>query len=224
MKLVLFDIDGTIMDSGGAGTRGLDLAFSEVFSIDDAFRDVQMAGKTDIQIIKEALSKHGLPSENGAIPQVIAAYVQHLSREIHNDRKHVKPGITEALDALRSQGDNYLIGLLTGNIRRGAMLKLSHFAIDQYFASGAFGDDHEDRNKLLPIAVERFRGLSGRDISFGDCVVVGDTPRDVYCSKPYGARCIGVATGPYPAADLVKAGADMVFEDLTDTAAFITSL
>jgi len=214
VRLILFDIDGTLIDSGGAGTRSLDLALKELFSIDKAFEGISMAGKTDTQIIREGLSKHRIP-EDGSVENVIRSYLKHLKNEINNKRKHVKPGIYETLDKLMPLQDTGL-GLLTGNLEQGARIKLRPFGLNEYFPSGAFGSDDEDRNNLLPIAVNRFEGLSRVKIEIHDCVIVGDTPRDVECAHIYGAICIAVATGPYAADDLIKAGADYVLEDLSD--------
>lgn len=224
MQLILFDIDGTLVDSGGAGVRALDYAFREVLSIENTFRDISMAGKTDLQIVREGLSKHGLPPDNGIVPQITDSYVRHLSIEINNSDKHLKPGIVEALEALKQRNERYQVGLLTGNFEQGAKIKLGAFGLNEYFATGAFGSDHEDRNKLLPIAVERFRIISGRDFDYTDCVIIGDTPRDVMCARPYNAICIAVATGPYGASSLVAAGADVVVEDLSDTDHFLNIL
>ncbi|HEX8949730.1 MAG TPA: HAD family hydrolase [Dissulfurispiraceae bacterium] len=223
MKLILFDIDGTLIDSGGAGTRSLDYAFRELFALDNAFRGISMAGKTDPQIISECLAKHGFKVDNNTVDGVIASYLKHLRIEIRNNGRHVKPGIVEVLNALGGMGARCSLGLLTGNIEQGARIKLESFDLNGYFPSGAFGSDDEDRNKLLPFALRRFEDLCGMKIDPRDCVVVGDTPRDVYCAKPYGAACIGVATGPYRADSLVSAGADAVFNDLSDTAAFLTA-
>jgi phosphoglycolate phosphatase len=226
MKLVLFDIDGTLMDSGGAGTRAMDLAFRELFSIDNAFGGIRMAGKTDMQIMKEALSGKGLSVDDGLIPEATAAYVRHLKAEIINDGKRLKPGVLELLGLLASMREVRL-GLLTGNIEEGARVKLGAFGLLDYFSMGngpsparalvgAFGSDHEDRNMLLPLAIRKFASLSGLQVDCRDCIVVGDTPRDVQCAKPYGALAVGVATGPYGAEELARAGADLVMEDLTD--------
>ncbi len=210
--LLLFDIDGTLIDSGEAGTRSLNLAFWELFSIRDAFRDIQMAGKTDIQIMKEGLLRYGI-SVDGNLTHIVESYLRNLKREINNPWRHLKPGIKELLEDLSARKDIHL-GLLTGNLEEGARIKLEPFGLNKYFPSGAFGSDHEDRNSLLPIAIERFKVLTGKRFRPEDCIVIGDTPRDVYCSKPYGAKSIGVATGPYKAEALKKAGADVVFEDL----------
>jgi len=214
MRLILFDIDGTLIDSGGAGTRSLDLALKELFSIDNAFQGISMAGKTDTQIIKEGLLKHGI-SVNGNIDAVITAYLKYLRKEINNDRKHVKPGIYNLLNTLSFMKD-IVSGLLSGNLESGARIKLEPFKLNDYFLTGAFGSDDEDRNNLLPVAVKRFEELFRRKIEIDTCIVVGDTPRDVECAHIYGAMCIGVATGPYSFDALTEAGADYVVQDLSN--------
>ena len=221
MRLVLFDIDGTLIDSGGAGVRSLDLALNELFSIENGFHGISMAGKTDTQIIKEGIMKHGL--SNGTIDAVIKAYLHYLRREINNDRKHVKPGIYEVLEELKPLQDLGL-GLLTGNIEQGARIKLEPFRLNEYFPAGAFGSDDEDRNNLLPIAVKRFEKLFQQKIETDSCIIVGDTPRDVECAHIYGAMCIGVATGPYSYNDLLEAGADYVVDDLSDQKSLLNFL
>jgi len=214
MRLILFDIDGTLIDSGGAGVRSLDLALKELFSVENGFYGISMAGKTDAQIIKEGLTKYGI-STDGNVESVISVYLKHLRNEINNDRKRVMPGIYEILENLSLKGESGL-GLLTGNLEQGARVKLEPFRLNEYFSSGAFGSDDEDRNNLLPIAVSRFEGLFQRKVEIDNCVIVGDTPRDVECAHIYGAMCIGVATGPYSMNDLIEAGADYVLEDLSD--------
>jgi len=107
------------------------------------------------------------------------------------------------------------MGLLTGNIEKGARIKLEAFSLNSYFPSGAFGSDHEDRRFLLPIALRRFSKIFKTEISFNQCIIIGDTPRDVECAKPYGAKVIAVATGPYSEEELIKTEADLVVRDLT---------
>lgn len=215
MKLVLFDIDGTLIDSGEAGSRSLNLAFEERFSVRNVFEGILMAGKTDVQIMKEGLRKHGLNSEDGNIGLLCESYIRHLQREIENPERRLKPGIKEMLSLLSGE-DNVSLGLLTGNLEAGARIKLNPFGLNSYFPSGAFGNDDEDRNKLLPIAVERFSSLQNREISYGDCIVIGDTPRDVECARIYGAYAVAVATGPYPYELLLTSGADMVLRDMSE--------
>ncbi len=216
MRLILFDIDGTLMDSGGAGVRSLDLAFQEVFSVGNVFQGISMAGKTDSQIIKEGLAKHRL-SMDGNMNAVIEAYLFNLKREIQNDKKHLKPGIHEVLELLSPVKDIGL-GLLTGNLEQGARIKLDAFCLNKYFPSGAFGSDDEDRNRLLPVAVRRFEELLDQRIAIEESILIGDTPRDVECAHIHGASCVAVATGPYSFDQLVEAKADYVVKDLSDPA------
>ncbi len=223
MRYILFDIDGTLIDSGGAGIRALDLAFEEMFSISGAFKDISMAGKTDMQILKEGLQLHRIDSPNGMVPAFFKAYIRHLRNNVFSGRGHVKPGIKDALQSL-STNRSCRLGLLTGNIREGAMVKLKAFDLDTFFEAGAYGDDSEDRNKLLPMAVDKLYEKTSIKVGFKDCVVIGDTPRDIECSKPYGALAVAVATGPYAPGVLKEAGADIVFEDLSDTNRFISAL
>jgi phosphoglycolate phosphatase-like HAD superfamily hydrolase len=221
MKFILFDIDGTIMDSGGAGTRAMDTAFMELFSVKNAFQTISMAGKTDMQILREGCELHAIDSSNGVIPAFYRSYTRHLRENIKFAGGHVKPGIREALRELQEQKE-FVLGLLTGNIEEGAMIKLEFFGLYEHFNVGAFGDDDEDRDRLLPIAVDKLYKRDSLRVSFSDCIVIGDTPRDVSCSKPYGAFSVAVATGPYSAATLSEAGADIVFNDLSDTEAFMS--
>jgi phosphoglycolate phosphatase-like HAD superfamily hydrolase len=222
VRLILFDIDGTLIDSGGAGVRALDLAMKELFGIDSAFQGISMAGKTDPLIMREGLAKHGLPL-NGTLEAVIETYLRHLRKEVQNDRKKLKPGIYDVLEKLRNM-TGIVLGLLTGNLEMGARIKLAPFSINEYFPAGAFGSDDEDRNMLLPVAVRRFQELVQEDIRIEECVVIGDTPRDVECAKIYGASCFAVATGPYSADALREKGADYVAEDLSDHAPLLQFL
>jgi len=219
-KLILFDIDGTLIDPGHVGRISVTQAFHEEFSIDDAFSGIKMAGKTDIQIIKEALNAHGLPSADGIIPRILSKYVNILKSGITSRRMSLKSGVVDLLNYLETK-DDISLGLLTGNIEQGARIKLSVFDLNRFFPFGAFGDDNEDRNKLLPIALEKYRKMTNMDIIFSDCIVIGDTPMDVLCSKPFGAISVAVTTGPYSHDALVEAGADHVLEDLTQAKDFL---
>ncbi len=212
-RLVLFDIDGTIIDSGRAGTRALNRAFLDLFGIRDAFKDIEMAGMTDIQIMKEGLRVHSLSGLNGEVDAMIRKYLEFLTEEIENPWRRVKPGVFELLDTLKEESIPF--GLLTGNLKEGARIKLRPFGLDSYFPAGAFGSDDEDRDRLLPIALMRFF-LLGVNVTAERCVIIGDTPRDVRCAKAHGARCIGVTTGPYSRESLIDAGADLVVNDLTE--------
>jgi phosphoglycolate phosphatase-like HAD superfamily hydrolase len=222
MRFLLFDIDGTLIDSGGAGVRSLNIAFEEKFGLKDAFRNVSMAGKTDLQIIREGVTSNGVRYSEDIVSEFLTAYIRHLRIEMNNSRGgHVKPGIKESLEALRLE-DRHMLGLLTGNIEEGARIKLKHFGLSEYFEVGAYGNDSEDRNGLLPIALDKLYRTKSLSVDFKNCVVIGDTPRDVDCAKKYGAFSVAVATGPYTCDQLMKAGADVVLEDLSDTGRFIS--
>jgi phosphoglycolate phosphatase-like HAD superfamily hydrolase len=214
MKLLLFDIDGTLIDPAGAGRRAAEHAFMELFSIPDAFSGIHMAGKTDIRIMKEGLRAHGLPSDPAIISRILDLYVDRLRLEILTPDKRLKPGVDQLLPALKRLQRVHL-SLLTGNIEQGARIKLEPFGLNRFFSSGAFGSDHEDRDLLLPIALRKIRELTGVRIPPADCVVIGDTPADVRCAKVHEAFALAVATGPYTAERLLAAGADLVLEDLS---------
>jgi phosphoglycolate phosphatase-like HAD superfamily hydrolase len=220
MRPVLFDIDGTLIDSGGAGKRALDNAMKTALSIEDAFSGVSMAGKTDIQIVKGALVRLGIPPADGIVPSVISSYLANLVEEMENPWKKIKPGIKELLDELSAM-PGVAIGLLTGNVMEGARIKLEPFGLNGYFCFGAFGSDNEDRNKLLPEALRRLRELSGVTVPYESCVVVGDTPLDVLSAKTHGAHAVAVATGPYTVEELSSTGADMVIRDFTERGLFM---
>ncbi|MBI5101961.1 MAG: haloacid dehalogenase-like hydrolase [Nitrospirae bacterium] len=223
MRFLLFDIDGTLIDSGGAGVRSLNIAFEEMFGIRDAFRNIQMAGRTDLQIIREGLAAHGITFSQDIVSEMLGAYIRHLGVEMGKSAGTVKPGIRESLETL-SLRNGHTLGLLTGNIAEGARIKLAHFGLAPYFDVGAYGDDSEDRNMLLPIAVDKLYRTKSIAVDYKNCVVIGDTPRDVDCARLYGAFSVAVATGPYTGDQLSRAGADVVFEDFSDIEGFCAVL
>jgi len=209
--------------TGGAGQRAMARAFEELFAVSDAFRDIPMAGRTDTWVLSNAAAAHGiLPSALSAFQD---AYLAHLERELEdpNPRKTMMPGIRRLLDTLASREDMYL-ALLTGNYEKAARLKLEHFDLWRYFSCGAFADDAADRDSLLPKALERIRACGGPAVQPADVIVVGDTPHDVACALAAGARPVGVATGPFSVQQLRESGAETVFEDLSDTDAFLRLL
>ena len=216
LKVVLFDIDGTLMSTDGAGVRAMQRAFEVCTLIPDAFEGIKMAGKTDPLIIKEAMDKHVIDRLDHVVNNILTHYAQYLKDELRvSNNRHLKPGILEFLDFLHVKGIH--VGLLTGNIEQGAMLKLVAFGINNYFPFGGFSSDNEDRNRLLPIALRKLQSLRGIKALPDECVVVGDTPRDVICARVHGAKALGVATGSYSCEALSESGADWVFQDLADT-------
>ncbi len=215
-KFILFDIDGTLIDSAGAGKRALEAAFTEVTAVENGFEGVVWAGNTDLQILRQGLTDAGVDDLDRHIDLVIAGYLDRLESEMATANGHVKPGVNDLLVALEDD-ESCILGLLTGNMRHGAGIKLNYFDLLPFFPVGAYGDDHPDRNRLLPVAVQRLREETGVSMDHEDCIIVGDTPRDVDAAAEHGAKCIGVATGPFSPTELDAAGADLTPADLSDT-------
>ena len=216
-RFILFDIDGTLTDSGGAGRRALNQAMLEVTGIEDGFRGVGFAGKTDLLNIREGLEKLGLDARSSMISLVAGRYLENLRSEVAKGGGHVKAGVRELIEGLQNR-DGCVLGLLTGNLEAGARIKLEPFGLNKFFSVGAYGDDAEDRNLLLPIALLRLREHRGMSLNPNDCLVIGDTPKDVECARVHGTPSIAVATGPYPLEVLQEIGADLVVPDLSGTA------
>ena len=213
---VLFDIDGTLIGIDGAGSRSLNRALLEICGVPNGFRSINFAGKTDIQIVREGLSRLGLADEHGLFQPIMDRYLVYLREELPKGKAHEKVGVKKLLNTLQSLKGIYL-GLLTGNVAIGARLKLDPFDLNRYFSVGAFGSDSEDRNLLLPIAVRRLQESESIAVSYENCVVVGDTPKDVECARVHGASCIAVATGTYSIDELRNTDADLVIPDLVNT-------
>lgn len=219
-KLVLFDIDGTILRSAGAGRRAIHAALGER-GIDLArVSGIRFDGKTDPQIIVELLEASGDPAPDDAarVSELIDLYVSHLTRDLaeHGHRSQVMPGIPALLDALEAD-EGVVLGLLTGNVATGARLKLLAAGIDpDRFVVGAYGSDHYRRNELAPVAARRAEPHFGRIPAGIEVVVIGDTPADVRCGECIGARTIAVATGGYTVPELEATGAHWVFSDFAD--------
>src|SRR3982751_2921659 len=224
--LILFDIDGTLVLTGGAGARAMSLAFEDLFGIRDAFRGMPMAGRTDSWILADAAAAHSIPPDTPALTQFRDVYLGHLAVEIQKpggSRKGMMPGVRDVLDALTGLADVYL-ALLTGNYEAAARIKLEYFDLWRYFACGAFGEDAPDRTGLLPRAVATVAACGGPPFAPTDAVVIGDTPLDIACAAHSSARSIGVATRGHSVDELRAAGADYVFPDLTDTQAVLRAL
>ena len=220
MKLVLFDIDGTILLTDGAGRRAIHRALIEVFGTTGP-EDHRFDGKTDPQIVRELMRFAGHHDEHidSRMDALLERYVDYLNDELRAAPEGVRvmPGVYDLLDALDAHTD-VVLGLLTGNLVDGARAKLAAGGIDpERFQVGAYGSDHETRAELPAVAQRRARAQLGLDVRGGDIVVIGDTPSDMTCGRSVGARAIGVATGHYSVDDLRAHGAYAAFEDLSDT-------
>lgn len=224
-KVILFDIDGTLVLTGGAGVRGMARAFEQLFSVPDAFQTIDVPGRTDSWILADALALHGVACDAAGAARFREVYLGHLREELQRPgpRKGMMPGVDLLLDTLQQRDDVYL-ALLTGNYEEAARLKLEYFDLWRYFRCGAFGDGALERNGLLPKALTRIRECGGPTVAARDVIVVGDTPLDVACAAAGGARSIAVATGGYDADALRATGADLVLDDLSDVDRVLSAL
>lgn len=226
-RLVLFDIDGTLLLSDGAGRRAIHRALIEIFG-DTGPADHRFDGKTDPQIVRELMRFVGHEDAHidERMEQLFSRYVACLREELKDPNHHAValPGVVALLDALARRPD-VTLGLLTGNLVDGARAKLEAVGIDpEMFVVGAFGTDHELRPELPAIAQQRARALLGIDVPGSHIIIIGDTPADVECGRDIGARAIGVATGRFGADELAAHGAVAVFENLCDTDAVVNAI
>jgi phosphoglycolate phosphatase-like HAD superfamily hydrolase len=231
MKLVLFDIDGTLLWTDGAGRRAIHRALLDQHGTAGPIDDYRFDGKTDPQIVRELLTHAGVPEAaiSAGLDAVFERYLILLEGELARDRGATRllAGVHDLLHALQSpEADGHvLVGLLTGNLETGAALKLRSAGLDPArFALGAYGSDAERRDELPPVALRRAAERVGPPIRAADVVIVGDTPADVACGRPIGASSVAVATGYYDVDELRAAGATHVFPDLADTRAVLAAL
>ncbi|HXV87074.1 MAG TPA: haloacid dehalogenase-like hydrolase [Gemmatimonadales bacterium] len=227
-KLVLFDIDGTLLWTDGAGRRAITEALLVEMGTAGPIDGYHFGGKTDPQIVRELMTAAGHPHAESPVhlQAVCARYVGLLARELeaHAEAVRVYEGVPELLDAIEARGDG-LLGLLTGNLAAGADLKLRAAGLDPArFRVGAFGSDAADRPDLPPIAVRRAAALFGREAAGQDVVIIGDTPADMTCGRAVGARAIGVATGSYSREQLMEAGGYRAFASLRDVKAVLDAI
>jgi phosphoglycolate phosphatase len=235
--LILFDIDGTLVLTGGAGIRAMNRACEEIVGHPQGLEGIPVAGRTDRIILSDVLARAGHSLDDGLLDLLRDRYIEQLRAEIEQPGrlqsfeslgsrggvKAVMPGMRELLDIL-SRRDDVFLGLLTGNFREGARIKLEHFGLWDYFRCGAFGDDSADRNELVPFALTRARDCGLPEIDPSRILVVGDTPHDVACARAVGAIPVAVATGGFTVDQLRNSGADIVYQDLADPTPFLKLL
>ena len=222
-RLLLFDIDGTLINSGGAGMYALKDALTERHGIKDDLKDIEIAGMTDSGIVISILKKHKIPTSNENITAFLDSYVHFLSGELPRRKGKLLPGVLELLEKLKSR-KHIVLGLLTGNLSRGAQLKLSQYGVWHFFEFGAFADDHHDRNELGEFARARAKEKHGREFSADEIDIIGDTPRDIACGKAIGARTIAVSTGTWSRGELAKHDPDFLIDDFSDVDRLIDTL
>jgi phosphoglycolate phosphatase-like HAD superfamily hydrolase len=227
-RLVLFDIDGTLLISAGAGRRAIRAALAELIGDEDVFGRVRFDGKTDPQIVAELLHEagHAEPCEEARIAEVCSRYVALLEAELEAGSTTVSlmPGVPDLLDRLEAEAD-VVLGLLTGNLERGAALKLQAGGLDPTrFLVGAYGSDSAHRPDLPAIAARRAETHFGRVPTGDEVVIIGDTPADIACGRGIMARAVAVATGSYSVAELASHGPHAVFPDLAATEDVVAAL
>ena len=217
-RLVLFDIDGTLVLTGGAGKRAMDRAFEDAFGVTDAFAEVPMGGRTDRFLIERGLERWGIPVTRDALDRFRDRYLTHLTRSIHepgHGAKGTMPGVAALLDALDAR-PQVATALLTGNYAAGARIKLEHFGLWHRFGWGVFGDDHAERDALARAAVAQAPARGVVLARPSQAVVVGDTPLDIACARAAGARVVAVATGGHSLDELRACAPDLALPDLRD--------
>lgn len=213
MPTIFFDIDGTLIRTGGAGKAAMEAALRSAFGVEEILDTVPYGGRTDPDIGRDLLRVHDLDPTPTNYERLRDAYLRHLAPSLNAYPGRVLPGIEELLARLRAA--NRRVGLLTGNIRAGARVKLDHFGLWDRFSFGGFGDGCHDRDDVARTALAAARAAHGEALD--DLWVIGDTPMDVKCARAIGAKCLAVATGWNSPAELAAAGADLVLADLADS-------
>jgi phosphoglycolate phosphatase len=222
--LLLWDIDGTLIVSQGAGVRAMERALTKCFGATCDLSVIDWAGRTDSWIVTEVLRHVGLEYTPENARAYLETYLELLPQELRSGPQgQVLPGVTTLLDLFHQRTD-VAQGLLTGNLRRGAEHKLTHYGVWHYFAFGAFADDSPRRNDLGPHAQRRAHELHGREFAPERTFIIGDTPHDIECGKVIGAQTIAVATGQHSVAQLAAHHPTVVFPNLADTAAFLRAV
>ena len=217
-KLVLFDIDGTIMNTDGGGASSCKKALETVFGKEVPLDDYSMSGKTDTQIVLDLMERVGVAREEttARLDEINVLYIDLLSKEVDSWNPELCPGIVEVLDALVNR-DDVVLGLLTGNIVKGAEVKLNRVGLWSYFKTGAFGDRAPERKMLPEIAQKTAAELTGKVFEGKAIVIIGDTPNDVLCGRHLGVKSIAVASGGFDLEALRSYAPDFLFQDLSRT-------
>ena len=215
VRAVLFDIDGTLLVTGGAGGRAWQRAFEELYEVEANVAEHTDAGMTDPEIaeivFREAIGREGTPEERS---QAIGRYLKHLPETVAESPGYrVMPGVEQLLDRLIDAG--LLLGLVTGNVEAAAHIKLARAGLNRFFSFGGYGSDSADRTEVTKAALSRGYLVSGGALADGACISVGDTPRDVKAGHGAGIAVVGVATGSYTVEQLREAGADLAMADVT---------
>ena len=216
VRLVLFDVDGTLIRTGGAGVKAFAKVFATEFHAVDGFERLQFGGRTDLSLLREFFGWHGIPATPENFQRFFDRYVFWLDHILRESDAKVCPGVREFLARLQGLPRPPLLGLLTGNIRLGAEIKLRHLNLWDVFATGAFADDHEDRVGIAAIARRRGCRALGENLRDDQVLIVGDTPHDIRCARAIGAKVLAVATGSCPLVELQAHRPDWAVAELRE--------
>lgn len=223
MKLLLFDIDGTLLISNGAGRRAMNKSLSKMMGIDTiTLKGIDFGGRTDQQIIYDILLANGMSPEEATadLPRALNAYIDAFTEAFQHDFFTDLEGAVELVKAL-AKYDHLQLALLTGNVEKTAYLKVEAIGLEGYFPFGAFGDDYADRGKLPQLAVDRAKAHNGHHYKEKDIVIIGDTKHDILCGRSLNVMSIAVATGHYKSGDLSQYNPDVLMDDLSNMDKFI---
>src|SRR5262245_9372424 len=216
VRLILFDIDGTLIRTGGAGVKAFERTFASEFKIPRATERLNFSGRTDPSLVRECFHAQGIAATSQNFARFFDTYVFWLQQLLHELNGQTCPGVRKLISDFEKISHPPLLGLLTGNIRLGAEIKLRHYDLWDSFRSGAFGDDHEDRNRLAAIALDRGSRLLGQKLRGEEILVIGDTPRDIECARAVNARVLAVGTGSYTCEQLSEHRPTWLLETLED--------
>jgi phosphoglycolate phosphatase-like HAD superfamily hydrolase len=219
VKLVLFDIDGTLVHTGGAGIKAFAKVFATEFNIPNGVEKIRFAGRTDVSLVREFFTANGIAPTLEHFQRFFERYAFWLDHILAHSHAEACPGVREFLNALRALDHPPRLGLLTGNVRIGAEIKLRHFNLWEEFETGAFADDHEDRDQIARAALQRGSRVLGRKLRGEEVVVIGDTPLDIRCGRAIGAKVLAVATGGAKLEELKPHQPDWAVPDLTHVTA-----
>lgn len=214
VRLVLFDIDGTLVHTGGAGTKAFAKVFATEFGLPQGTEKMKFAGRTDVSLVREFFNLHGIPATSDNFERFFSRYVFWLDHILAHSHTEECPGVRDLILELESLPQPPLIGLLTGNIRLGAEIKLRHFKLWEHFETGGFADDSEDRDQIAAAAKARGERVLGQKLDGSEIIVIGDTPLDIRCGRAIGAKVLAVATGGSAYEELERHRADWTVEDL----------
>src|SRR5512133_3298165 len=216
VRLVLFDIDGTLVRTGGAGVKAFAHVFATAFGAVDGFEQLKFAGRTDVSLVREFFGFHGVEATQENFDRFFDRYTFWLDKILLESQTTVCPGVREFLQKVRATNPRPLLGLLTGNVRLGAEIKLRHFQLWEEFETGAFADDREDRDRIAEVARQRGCRILNRELAGEEVLVIGDTPLDSRCGRAIGARVLAVATGGATLEELKAHHPDWAVESLVD--------